>query len=212
MGFKIDLYKNGEQFKEFSGIQNLHRYLATISDYRPSQLYDLINFGIDEQMPWYLHGDKYEVRVAPEVREQRKNRKTRKCGTHEKIDNEVVIVGAGQSGSSFTGEKKSYNKLVRDRIPTIIASRGDSCRITVLDKEQYKSELRIKLMEEIEEYYLTDHDEEALTELADVLEVIMALSKVHGSTPEQLESKRVEKQKQRGGFEDRMYLIDTTVH
>ncbi|MEK5058391.1 nucleoside triphosphate pyrophosphohydrolase [Paenibacillus sp. FSL H7-0326] len=123
-----------------------------------------------------------------------------------------MIVGTGgQSEASFTGEKKTYNKLVRDQIPTIIASKGDSCRITVLDQEQYRSELRAKLMEEIEEYYATDHDEEALGELADVLEVIRALSKVHGSTPEELENKRVEKQKLRGGFEGRVYLIDTTV-
>lgn len=124
----------------------------------------------------------------------------------------MIVGNEGQSEAFFAGEKKTYNKLVRDQIPTIIASKGNSCRITVLDHEQYRAELRIKLMEELEEYYSTDHDEEALAELADVLEVIRALSKVHGSTPEALENKRVEKQKLRGGFEDRVYLIDTTVN
>jgi len=46
-----------------------------------------------------------------------------------------------------------YNKLVRDRIPQIIKSTGKGCRTRILDEEEYKEELVIKLKEESEEYY-----------------------------------------------------------
>ena len=50
--------------------------------------------------------------------------------------------------------------------------------------------------------------QEALDELADMLEVIRALAALHGASWEQLEAIRVNKAEARGGFEDRVYLID----
>lgn len=102
----------------------------------------------------------------------------------------------------------TYNKLVRDEIPRIIAGNGNACRTRILDSEEYVQELRTKLREEMEEYCNATNDKEALEELADMLEVIRALTEVHGSSHEGLENIRIDKAEKRGGFRDRLYLID----
>ncbi|MBP1995821.1 nucleoside triphosphate pyrophosphohydrolase [Paenibacillus eucommiae] len=101
-----------------------------------------------------------------------------------------------------------YNKLVRDKIPQIIEANGKVFRTRVLSTEEYRSELQTKLREEAEEYFEAKNGLEALEEMADMLEVIRALAGVHGATWEQLEAIRVQKAEARGGFEDRVYLID----
>ncbi|MGZ9586419.1 nucleoside triphosphate pyrophosphohydrolase [Paenibacillus marinisediminis] len=101
-----------------------------------------------------------------------------------------------------------YNKLVRDLIPQIIKSTGKEFRTRILDEEEYKKELIIKLKEESEEYFTAQSPKESLEELADMLEIIRALAPVHGATWEQLEALREKKAKARGGFQERVYLID----
>jgi len=101
-----------------------------------------------------------------------------------------------------------YNKLVRDLIPQVVNATGKDCRTRILDEEEYKSELIIKLKEESGEYFAAQEPKEALEELADMLEVIRALAVVHGATWEQLEAIREKKADARGGFQERVYLID----
>lgn len=103
-----------------------------------------------------------------------------------------------------------YNKLVRDLIPQVIQGSGKECRTRILDEEEYKQELIIKLKEESEEYFTAQNSKESLEELADMLEVIRALSAVHGSSWEELDALRKKKAEARGGFEERVYLIDVT--
>ncbi|GGG02091.1 nucleoside triphosphate pyrophosphohydrolase [Paenibacillus abyssi] len=101
-----------------------------------------------------------------------------------------------------------YNKLVRDLIPQVIKANGKECRTRILDEEEYKKELVIKLKEESEEYFSAEGPKESLEELADMLEIIRALATVHGATWEQLEALREQKAEARGGFQNRVYLID----
>lgn len=101
-----------------------------------------------------------------------------------------------------------YNKLVRDLIPQVIEYTGKEYRTRILDEEEYKKELIIKLKEESEEYFAAQSKMESLEELADMLEVIRALAVVYGATWEELEALREEKAKARGGFQERVYLID----
>lgn len=102
----------------------------------------------------------------------------------------------------------TYNKLVRDGIPRIIAAGGKTYRSRILDSEEYLQELRTKLREETEEYFNATNDQESLEELADMLEVIRALVEGHGSNSVELEKIRADKAVQRGGFQDRVFLID----
>ena len=99
-----------------------------------------------------------------------------------------------------------YNKLVRDRIPERIRESGKSCTVTILEQEAYIAELRKKLREETDEYARSESDSEALEELADILELLHALSRVHKGSPEQLEQIRAQKAEERGGFEKAVFL------
>lgn len=101
-----------------------------------------------------------------------------------------------------------YNKLVRDQIPEIIASTGKQYSTRILDKQEYISELRKKSREELEEYMNADSNMEAIEELADLLEVISSLAKVHGSSFEEVEKVRNDKFKERGGFDKRILLVE----
>lgn len=101
-----------------------------------------------------------------------------------------------------------YNKLIRDNIPNIIMKTGRQCWYRVLEKDEYKYELQKKCNEEMEEYIRSNSDPEALEELADLLEVIYALAEVHGSSAKELEELRAEKAEKRGGFNERLFLIE----
>lgn len=97
---------------------------------------------------------------------------------------------------------KIYNKLVRDKIPEIIASQGKKCDIEVLGDAEYLEMIDKKLSEELNEYY----ENGSVEELADLLEVIYAASVARGRTVEELEEIRKEKLSKRGGFESRLLL------
>lgn len=100
-----------------------------------------------------------------------------------------------------------YNKLVRDKIPEIIKKDNKQCVTEILNDEKYTIELKKKFIEEMDEYQSAKTDDEALEELADILEIIQSLAKVHGSTINKVEAIRKEKAKKRGGFEDKIFLV-----
>ncbi|WP_068498490.1 nucleoside triphosphate pyrophosphohydrolase [Paenibacillus kribbensis] len=102
----------------------------------------------------------------------------------------------------------TYNKLVRDKIPHMIKAQGKECSVRILEPEEYKQALRMKLLEEAEEYFESAKDQDALEELADMLEVIRALAEVHGANATELDKLRADKAEARGGFQERVFLID----
>lgn len=51
-------------------------------------------------------------------------------------------------------------------------------------------------------------NETALEELADVLEIIHALAECHGSSIERVEQIRAEKAEKRGGFKEKIFLVE----
>lgn len=97
---------------------------------------------------------------------------------------------------------KIYNKLVRDRIPEIIEASGRKFDTHIATKEEYTKLLEEKLQEEVKEYL----EDKNLEELADVLEVVIALSENLGYTEEALIQKRQEKFEERGGFKEGIVL------
>jgi predicted house-cleaning noncanonical NTP pyrophosphatase (MazG superfamily) len=99
---------------------------------------------------------------------------------------------------------KTYNKLVRDRIPEIIEQGGNRCRTQVLSDEDYLRMVDAKLDEELAEY----HADGSVEELADLLEVIYAAAAARGCSREKLEQIRGTKAEKRGGFEKKILLID----
>lgn len=101
---------------------------------------------------------------------------------------------------------KVYNKLVRDGIPRIIAEDGNRCTTRVLETREYLEALDAKLTEELAEY----QQSKSLEELADLLEVIHALVQARGHTWQELEQLRQRKAATRGGFDERIFLLEVT--
>lgn len=96
-----------------------------------------------------------------------------------------------------------YNKLVRDKIPEIIEKQGKIPCVRILADDEYNLALERKLDEEVAEY----HKDKNLEELADILEVIYALTENLGCTKEELMAAYQKKHEARGGFAERILLI-----
>ncbi len=95
----------------------------------------------------------------------------------------------------------SQGKLVRDKIPQIIRSKGLEPLIYAADADEYGVRLRDKLREEVQEFLDSESDPE---ELADILEVLYALAEQAGTDRQQLEKLRAAKAEERGSFGDRI--------
>lgn len=101
--------------------------------------------------------------------------------------------------------ERVYNKLVRDKIPEIIKGKGETPVIRVLDNDEYKKELELKLYEEYKEV-LESNELDRLEELADMIEVIRALTILEGSTLEEVMFIADKKNEKRGSFNEKIYL------
>ncbi|MDF2664106.1 MAG: phosphoribosyl-ATP pyrophosphohydrolase [Paenibacillus sp.] len=101
-----------------------------------------------------------------------------------------------------------YNKLIRDKIPAMMDTRGVEYSVRELPDEEYETKLNEKLHEELREYMEAPH-EEKLEELADLVEVIHALVLNSGNTLEHFEQLRKQKLVERGGFEQKLLLVYT---
>ena len=99
---------------------------------------------------------------------------------------------------------KVYNKLVRDKIPEIIRSCGKTCSIATLSEDDYLRMLDQKLNEELAEY----QESKSLEELADLMEVIAAVTLARGYSWEELMQVRDKKRAERGGFEEKILLLE----
>lgn len=95
-----------------------------------------------------------------------------------------------------------YNKLVRDKIPELIRSQGETPHIRILSGQAYTAALERKLDEETMEF----HREKNPEELADILEVVYALAENLGCTKEELLRIYEQKHEERGGFRERIFL------
>lgn len=102
--------------------------------------------------------------------------------------------------------EKIYNKLVRDRIPEIIESKGSTPYVRILDRSEFVSELKAKLVEEAEEVSKTENRQQLVEELADVKEVLNALYAAAEISESEVEQVRIEKAETRGGFDQRLML------
>lgn len=109
----------------------------------------------------------------------------------------------------WVGEKepkygvKVFNKLVRDKIPEVIANTSKGCAVDLVYGEERYKLLENKLKEEVEEF-LQDKN---LEELADIMEVVFGLAESLGYSEEELMKKRDEKREERGGFKEGVVLL-----
>ena len=97
-----------------------------------------------------------------------------------------------------------FGKLVRDKIPELISSEGFTPGTRRLSDAEYIAELNRKLREETDEYLAGENPEE----IADILEVIEAICQAKNYSLSMIQEIKENKRKERGGFENRIYLID----
>ena len=99
----------------------------------------------------------------------------------------------------------TYNKLVRDKIPVEINNvKGRKANYRVLNDNEYLQELDKKLFEEAHEFI----EEHSVEELADLIEVIEAIMKEKNILHKDVEIARELKNKKKGSFKDKVYLIN----
>lgn len=99
--------------------------------------------------------------------------------------------------------RKIYNKLVRDNIIQIIEKENKACTYRTLEGKEYLSALCIKLQEEYEEF----KESQAIEELADIEEVLLALVEAKGYSLKEFEEIRRKKALKNGAFKKKVFLI-----
>lgn len=97
---------------------------------------------------------------------------------------------------------KTYNKLVRDKIPQIIEQSGKLAIIEAVSGKEYQELLHEKLAEELKEYL----ESESIEELADLVEVVYAILEHKDVSLQEFEIIRKQKVQERGAFKDRLLL------
>lgn len=98
------------------------------------------------------------------------------------------------------------NKLVRDRIPEIIADEGRQCHTEIMPDDVYRHALLAKLIEEAQEAADAE-DNELAKELADLYEVIDAVIVAFGLDKDAVLAIQQKRRDERGGFEKRIQLV-----
>jgi predicted house-cleaning noncanonical NTP pyrophosphatase (MazG superfamily) len=98
-----------------------------------------------------------------------------------------------------------YNKLVRDKIPEYIKSRGGMATTHIADDAEYWQKLKEKLLEETNEFI----EAETIEEMADILEVIDAIFICKKLDRQELENVKAKKAEERGRFNEKIILEES---
>ena len=114
----------------------------------------------------------------------------------------VDLFGAGE-------EIVEYNKLVRDKIPSVIRRKGESVEVVRLKGAALLAALRQKLVEEAYEALDAKSFDELIGELADVQEVIDGICEALPASKEQVNAEQADKHERRGGFKQGFMLEKT---
>lgn len=98
------------------------------------------------------------------------------------------------------------SKLVRDKIIDIIQKEGRTPEFSILNDQEYLQALKNKLVEESSEVVNTTTDEDLLSELADLQEVLDCLLRHAKISKTQLKMAQIKKSEQRGSFKKKILL------
>jgi len=96
----------------------------------------------------------------------------------------------------------TYNKLVRDKILEGLDKKGLKYTYSILDNSEYSKELNKKLLEESNEYI----QDQNIEEIADIMEVLMAIINNEGYTMEEVQQVMDKKREAKGAFRNKIFL------
>lgn len=100
-----------------------------------------------------------------------------------------------------------YKKLIRDRITEFMDAEGSKYETRILDDESFKDELLKKIVEEANEVLdARDSEQDLISEISDLLEVIDAIILAFGLRKDEVLNVKECRKLARGGFERRIYL------
>ncbi len=97
------------------------------------------------------------------------------------------------------------DKLIRDKLPQIMRASGIQVFERVMEKDEYLNMLKDKLLEETKEVIASGSGKEMREELADLLEVMLALAKIYGMELADIQKAAEQKRADKGGFDNRIY-------
>ncbi len=99
------------------------------------------------------------------------------------------------------------NKLWRDKAPDMMEkNHGSIIHWHWLNDNEFNEELKLKLLEEVNEVRLAKSKEELIGELADVFEVLDNLCKLNNISKNEVIAEQEIKATKRGGFAERKYV------
>jgi predicted house-cleaning noncanonical NTP pyrophosphatase (MazG superfamily) len=104
---------------------------------------------------------------------------------------------------------KKYNKLIRDRILEIIKAARERPHWRVLNKKEYLKEIKKKISEEAKELTKAKNKKEVVNEIVDIQELIDVLVSELGLIKTEIKRQQKIKNKKRGGFKKKLFLIKT---
>lgn len=102
--------------------------------------------------------------------------------------------------------KFKANKLVRDKIPTILKNDGIDCECRIMDQEEFFDSLKEKIVEEAKEVLTSKNREELIEELADLIEVIEKICVEARISKPDIDNTRIKKYKEKGIFDNRIFI------
>ncbi len=104
---------------------------------------------------------------------------------------------------------KKYNKLIRDRILEIIKDAGEKPFWRTLNQKEYLREIKKKIVEEAKELIKANDKKGIVDEIVDIQELIDVLISEIGLRKLEIKKQQKLKNKKRGGFKKRLFLIKT---
>ena len=122
----------------------------------------------------------------------------------------VTTVLADVSSRSRVRGRRVFQKIVRDDIPSKIERRGEEVTLARIEQSESRGALLAKLLEEALEARAAESPEDLTVELADILEVVRALSTTTGLSWDNVLRVADEKRAARGSFEHGVVLLETT--
>jgi len=107
------------------------------------------------------------------------------------------------------GKIIKYNKLIRDKIPEICTAAGAIPKIRTLRLSEFRRELRKKVVEESHELIKAKTKDDIINELADIEELLIWIKKEYKIKDSSIVKYRKEKNRKRGSFKKKLFLIQT---
>jgi predicted house-cleaning noncanonical NTP pyrophosphatase (MazG superfamily) len=104
-------------------------------------------------------------------------------------------------------KKINYRKLVRDKIPKRIQEDGGQYEIRTLSMTEFKREILKKVEEEAGGLANAGTKKEIVSEMGDVMDVLVEIKKAFKITAQTLGDSRKKEFERKGGFKKKVFLV-----